>query len=223
MGKIVRIPHGVDLNLFYSKDKPNKCVFLANKGLRGWEDRGGIQYLLKAYLEEFTDEDVELIIKINPAYGVINLQELIDKYVDKKLKYPKLTVNDQLVRYEDLVKFYNKGTVFVSPTRAEAFNIPCAESSACGLMSLTTGFGGQTDFIRDGENGLYIDYDITPVTWDLMYESCSWATPKMDDLKKKLRWCYENPDKVKQMGNNAQRIIRDFTWDKTAEKIISLK
>ena len=32
-------------------------------------DRGGVQFALKAYLEEFSkDDDVELRLKINPAY-----------------------------------------------------------------------------------------------------------------------------------------------------------
>ncbi len=34
-------------------------------------DRGGVQYTIEAFLNEFTDKDsVVLLIKINPSYGV---------------------------------------------------------------------------------------------------------------------------------------------------------
>lgn len=221
-GKIKVIPHGVDLNLFYPTEKPNKCVFIANKGLRGIEDRGGIQYLLKAYLEEFADEEVELLIKINPAYGLINLQELIDKMVEKKAKYPKLTINDQLLKYEDLAKFYNKGTVFVSPTRAEAFNIPIMEAFACGLPCITTNFGGQTDYVNN-ENGWIIGGEMTEVKWDLMYEGINWLTPNYQELRKMLRWCFEHNEDVNKKGQKALETARQYTWDKSAEKIKELQ
>jgi len=48
--KLKIVPHGVDLTKFYSMEKPKRYdVFLANKGFRNLEDRGGIQYLIKAF------------------------------------------------------------------------------------------------------------------------------------------------------------------------------
>jgi hypothetical protein len=85
--KIKIIPHGVDINLFYPKEKPNKTIFIANKGLRGPEDRGGLQYLLKAYLEEFSEADqTELIMRINPIYGLIDIDKLIGEMVKPENK-----------------------------------------------------------------------------------------------------------------------------------------
>jgi glycosyltransferase involved in cell wall biosynthesis len=219
--KIKIIPHGVDLNLFYPKEKPIKCVFVANKGLRGPEDRGGIQYLLKAYLEEFTDEDVELIVKINPAYGLIDINQLIDQMGVKMKKFPKITINNQMMKYSDLVKLYNMGTVFVSPTRSDAFNIPCLEAMACGLPVITTNFGGQTDFVNEG-NGWLIGGELTEVKWDLMYESISWLTPSIKELKERLRYCYEHPEEIIIKGKKALEISKEWTWDLSAKKIISL-
>lgn len=214
------IPHGVDLNLFYPTSKPEKCTFIANKGLRGPEDRGGIQYLIKAYLEEFNDEDVELIIKINPAYGIIDISKLIDLIVDKKAKYPKITIIDQLLDYKELVKLYNKANVFVSPTRAEAFNIPCLEAMACGLPVITTNFGGQTDFVNDS-NGWLINGELTEVKWDLMYEGIKWLTPDLNQLKKNLREIYENKSWLNKIDSSIET-AKQFTWENSAKQLISL-
>jgi len=124
--------------------------------------------------------------------------------------------------YKELNDFYNNGDVYVSPTRAEAFNIPIAEASACGIPSIVTGYGGQCDIVKDGINGLYIDYKLEPVTFDINYEGVEWATPNIEDLRKKLRWAYENQDRVKEMGHKAKEMIQDFTWDNSAKLLLEL-
>ena len=50
------------------KEENDKLIFIANKGWsQGIHDRGGMQWLIKAFSEEFTkDDNVELRLKINP-------------------------------------------------------------------------------------------------------------------------------------------------------------
>jgi len=196
-------------------------IFLANKGLRNLEDRGGVQYLIRAYLEEFTeDENVELILKINPAYGVPNLLQM---FPELKEAGPKITFIPEEYTIDQLRELYNQCDVFVSPTRAEAFNLPVAESAACGKMCITTGFGGQVDMIEDKKNGFLIDYKLVPVEHELEYEGCFWAVPDYEHLKKLLRYTFDNREIVKSMGKNALENIRKFSWKSTAEQIYSLK
>lgn len=55
---------------------------------------------------------------------------------------------------EDLFLLYREHDVFIFPSRIiEGFGIVCAEAMACGLPVLATDTGGQTDLVRDGENG----------------------------------------------------------------------
>ena len=225
INKIKVIHHGVDLDLFYSKDKPTDVFrFMVNKGWRNNEDRGGTQYCIQAFLEEFTSKDnVELLLKINPAYGIPNVQQLIEELKPKdKTDFPKIVINQDNIQYDKLVDLYNQANVFVMSTRAESFGIPGAESSECNLMQLATGYGGQCDYIKDGENGLLIDYKLGEVQHEILYENCKWAIPDINDLRKKMRWCYENQDEVKEMGKKAGEMIKDYTWDKTAQRIVSL-
>jgi len=217
--KIKIISHGVDLGLFYKKEVPKeKFTFILNKGWRNNEDRGGSMYGVQAYLEEFTSEDnVELIVKINPAYGIPNINALINELKPKdKTDFGMVNVNTDSLHYNVMVDLYNKGDVFLMPTRAESFGLPGVESMACGVPVLATGYGGQIEYIKDKENGLLIDYDMTEVVHEIQYENIRWATPKIEDLRKKMRWCYENQDKVKKLGLNALESSKDWTWDKTA-------
>ncbi len=220
--KIKVMPHGVDTSLFFPKEKPKKCVFVANKGFRNLEDRGGIQYLIKAYFEEFTDKDmVELLIKINPAYGIPNLQEMINKLSPRKENLPLINIDIQSYPYNKLIELYNRGTIFVSPTRAEAYNLPCIEAMACGLPVITTTFGGQTDYCSQ-ETGWMINGKFEEVKHELMYEGIKWLTPDIKQLREALRQAYNDPETVKRLGKTALQTARLNSWDNTAKKIVDL-
>jgi len=116
---------------------------------------------------------------------------------------------------------YNQGDVFVSPTMGDAFNIPCLEALACGLPVITTNFGGQVDYVND-KNGWLIDYDLVPVTWDINYESNQWAKPNIGMLRKTLRFCYENRDKVIAKKEEARKTAELCTWDRSAQMLLDV-
>lgn len=217
--KIKIIPHGVNPDLFFSKEKPKKCTFIANKGFRNLEDRGGIQYLIKAYLEEFNETDnVELILKINPTYGIVDLNQAIKQLTNKTGKTATIKIDVNAYDYKKMAQLYNQGNVFVSTTRAEAYNLPCIEAMICGLPVLTTNFGGQTDYV-DNDNGWIIGGEIKPVEHEVAYEGISWLEPSIEELRAKLRHIYENPEEVENKSIRAMETAIHHTWYDTAELI----
>lgn len=221
--KIKIVYHGVDLNLFFPN--PNKQIekftFIVNKGFRNLEDRGGTQYAVKAFLEEFrANEPVEMVVKINPAYGIPNLQEAFKDFKSEDTATVKFITD--LVPYNKMQEIYNLGHVFVSATRGEAFNLPCIEAQACGLPVLTTNFGGQEEYIIDGKNGKIIGGELKEVEHELMYEGIKWLTPSIEELRKQMRWFYENKNNLDDMKTNSLNTAKAYSWDKIAEYIVSL-
>ena len=232
--KIKIIPHGVDLNKFYPKEKPKIFTFVCNKGFRNVEDRGGIQYAIRAYFEEFTKTDnVEMQIKINPVYGMPDIVKIVNE-----LKVNEdnaiLKINTSQLPYDDLVNLYNSGHVFVAPTRAEAFNMPCIEAMACGLPVITTNFGGQSEYVND-ENGWIINGELKEVEHELEYEGIKWLTPSIKELRKAMREAYfsysnlDNPNHVtikkKDYPSKVDLsliVAREWTWDNSAKKLLDL-
>ena len=241
------IPHGCDRSIFHSQQtKPttlnldsighqsNKIdrsmdktadtfKFICNKGWRGtnW-DRGGVQYVVKAFAEEFNkDEKVELIIKLNPAY--INPQTI--QQAMQQLNLPKefalIHINCDLIPFDKLPDLYRQADCFVCATRAEAFNLPGMEAMSCGLPTIQTSFGGQTDYMTK-ENSYFVDYKLEEVKEDLMYEGIQWATPDINDLRKMLRQIFQDQDTVKKKGIFAEKDSKNWTWDITATKIMSI-
>ena len=220
--KIKLVPHGVDTNLFYPKEKPKRLTFLCVKGFRNLEDRGGMQYCLKAYLEEFTDkEDVELKLLINPAYGIPNLDQMIRALTNKKNNLPSLIIDTNAYKYEDMVNIYNSANVLIMPSRAEAYGLPGIEAMACGLPVTTTNFGGQTDYVNS-DNGWLVGGELIEVKHEIQYEGIKWLTPDIIELRKILREIYENPEKARQKGCNGLKTALLNTWGESANKLMKL-
>jgi glycosyltransferase involved in cell wall biosynthesis len=200
-------------------------VYVACKGFRGLNDRGGIQYLLEAYLSEFSSKDnVLLLIKINPAYGILNLDEIINQLKPKDKndeELPKIIFDTSTYNYNQMIDFYNKGDVFVSPTRAEAYNLPLIEAMACGLPVITTTFGGQTDYCNE-ENSWLVGGLLFEVKHEIQYEGIRWLTPDLEDLKKAMRKSFSNSEETKQKGQNALETAKQNTWDIQVKKFLEL-
>jgi glycosyltransferase involved in cell wall biosynthesis len=221
--KIEVIPHGVDHALFKPlHTKHDKFTFLINKGFRNLQDRGGTQYALKSYIDEFTNkDDVKLILKINTAYGVPDILNIIKEMGGDRTDLPEIAIDTNNYEYKNLNGLYNEADVFVATTRAEGFNLPCIEAMSCGLPVITTNFGGQTDFVNE-DNGFLIGYDLEEIKHEVQYEGCSWATPKIDEIRRVMRECYNHPDYVRAKGEIALETSQNYSWEKTANEFIKL-
>jgi len=216
--KLRIVPHGVDFSLFFAKEKPTAFTFLCNKGYRNIYDRGGIQYVVQAFAEEFEKDECRLLLKINPAYNSspLPLHELHMKFCSGRTD---ILVAPDNIPFSDMINVYNGCHVFVSATRAEAFNIPCVEAMACGLPVVTTNFGGQTDFV-DSSFGYLVDYNLTEIKHELMYEGIKWATPDIKDLRKGMRQMFElwknnkyDFDKLSLLAIEKSKL---YTWESSA-------
>ncbi len=222
--KIKIIPHGTNPDLFYPKQiEKERFTFVLNKGWRNLEDRGGTQYAVKAYLEEFTSKDnTELIVKINPAYGIPNIQQLINEIKPKdKTDFGIVNINTDNIPYNIMVDLYNKGDVFLMPTRAESFGLPGIESMACGVPVITTEFGGQTDYANK-DNSWIIGGELTEIVHEVQYEGTKWLTPSVSELRKAMREAYENKELLKEKGIKSLETSKLWTWDSTAKKVAEL-
>jgi len=224
--KIHLIPHGVDTKIFTPKEKPKDqpYTFVANKGwCSGINDRGGVQYLLKAYSEEFKkDEKVVLMLKINPSYNAPNwnIQEELNKLELPEDRAP-IAINTAGIDKIALPNIYI-GDCFVSPTRCEGFSLPCSESAASELPVITTNYGGQCDFI-DEEIGWLISYDMEEVTFDMAYEGIRWSTPDITHLRKLMRYAFDHPDECKEKGKKGrEKMVNGWTWKHTVDKLLKV-
>lgn len=225
--KIKLVPHGFDPNIFkpISKEKQPPFTFLVNKGFRNELDRGGVQHALKAFIQEFNKGEAKLFLKLNPAYVMApeQLNQIITKYIQEAKKTPD-QIGEIAFTYDNMPQnilndLYNSVDVLLNPTEAEAFSLPCIESMACQVPVITTGFGGQTDFINES-NGCLVNYQMHEIKHELIYEGINWAKPDIQGLRTAMRWMQTIKEGRETKAKKAYEDSKNWTWDNSALKAI---
>lgn len=168
-------------------------------------------------------EDKKTIIsyigRIIPEKGIVNL---LDVYEDLKEKYDnielivagdgsileKLKKNYKNVNflgkidYKEVMKLCAKTDIFVHPSMyPEGLPTSILEAGIMKTAVIATDRGGTKEIINNNKIGLIIEEN-------------------KSDLKNKLIYLIENPDKVAELKENIHnRIIKNFTWEQTAKSV----
>lgn len=190
-------------------------------------DRKAPELLLKAYIEEFgNDEKVGLFVQSasllhSLQMSNIDVNEWFNSFVPGKDR-PDIFVTPNMMPDEIFPNVINNFDVFVLPTRAEGFGLPMLEAHACGKPVITTGYGGVLDFVND-ENGWLIDYDLENIPLQYLpyyknYIGGEWANPSVAHLRKLMRYVFEHPEEVKEKGKKAVESAQRFSMDIVGQK-----
>lgn len=226
------IPHGIDLKLFNPSVEPldnfksDEFTFMYVGGWsQGEKDRKGLDLLLRAFSEEFAEyEKVKLIVKINmtycpPGWNLSNEIAKLNLPEDRK----KITFITNQMPYDAMPKLYKCADCLVIPTKAEGFCFPILEAMAVGVPSITTYFGGQSDFVNNS-NGIVISKGemIDATDENYFYEETKWFKCDIEELRKQLRYAFTHPDEMKHKGKIGLKTASKYTWEASAKKVKSI-
>jgi glycosyltransferase involved in cell wall biosynthesis len=94
---------------------------------------------------------------------------------------------------EAMREFYQSLHVYVCASRSEGTPNPCLEAAACGLPVVSTPVGNMPEFIRDGDNGLFVTRDV-------------------DEIAARLRLLRDDPELRERMGRAARATAEAWDW-----------
>lgn len=131
-------------------------VVLLNVGTHHWNK--GLDVLIKAFaLARLKNRRLKLVLKDQQStYGMSS-----ESYVFQTLRDLKLTDDDLVsaihvisghLNLRQLNTLYNIADAYVTPYRAEGFNLPALEAQACGTPVIATRGGATDDFLRPEGN-----------------------------------------------------------------------
>jgi len=183
----------------------------------------GIDLLLAAFARVIlVYPDVRLILKgVDSLFDSGNIvRGLLDalptgtrQAVTSRLLYVGETLSAQ--RIADL---YSVADSYVSPYRAEGFNLPVLEAAACGVPVICTG-GGPTDEFIDPLSSGRIRSRIEVVQMDESHVGEA-LVPDLDDLVHLMQQAIRHRDQVPEMGLHAASHARgNFTWELVTDRL----
>jgi glycosyltransferase involved in cell wall biosynthesis len=174
------------------------------------QERKNFKSMFKSYLTEFNVSDnVVFVIKSYDGGEVHKtIQELVE-YVSNVLERPKEVLPKYLYIYEDtdpniLPCYYAAADVLVQCSRAEGFGKPIVEAMALGIPSISVLWSGPKDFCTE-KNSFPVPYTLVKSSYHVQSKKVEslWADTKIEDIRKVMRYCFENPSEVKARGRQA--------------------
>jgi glycosyltransferase involved in cell wall biosynthesis len=206
-----------------------------------WSPRKNLEQTINGFLEEFSKEEVGLVLKINTANDSImdrehttkRLKILLSNYPDRKCS---VTFLHGHLKDEQMYNLFNhpKIKAIVSTTHGEGYGLPLMEAAANGLPVIATDWSGHTDFLyikKDDEKKRMfgkIDYELKPIAQEHVWQGVleagtSWAYPKTSSYKEKLRDCFKDYGRYLSTAKKLSPWIKDnFSEDKLFNKFATL-
>jgi glycosyltransferase involved in cell wall biosynthesis len=215
------VPHYAELEPIREEQHRASFRFLL---VFAWNGPGGAhkdpRTLIQAYLEAFRDSrDVELVLKC-PAPELAALVEEL-----QATDLPRITIiRDELSR-DGMSALYASCDCYVSPHHAEGIGLPLLEAMAIGLPCIATGYGGNVDFMSDG-NSFLLEYDLIPgyqlgPGYAVGTGSSKWAQASREQLQVYMKYVANNPHAAHVLGLRGQEhIAKNFTSKKTATAVL---
>ena len=90
--------------------------------------------------------------------------------------------------------------VLVFPSYCDGFALVLLEALASGMPIISTEATAAPDLIEEGVEGFLIQ------------------SGDLDALRQAMKFCADNPDKIKVMGEAARRCAERFSWDSYGDR-----
>lgn len=187
-----------------------------------WTDRKNPLGLLDAYWREFQDpeEKVGLLIKTYFRNFTLQSKRMIRDQIERAKKRSGLDYFPPVFLYMDLMdrkhigRFHKTGDTFISAHRGEGWGIPQVEAMLAGKPIITTGYGGVSEYLTDGQDALVIPFKMIPLSGMVhssqWYSSDQqWADPDPVILREHMRYSYQVPGEMAQIAQAGNKLVHD--------------
>ena len=227
-------PTGIDVELEYDFN------FLT---VAQWGPRKNLISTVRWFVEEFIDQEVGLVVKMNMANDSLmdrmrsqkQLESLLASYSERKCKVYLL---HGTLEEGEMSSLYNHDKIkaIFSLTHGEGFGLPLFEAACNGMPIICPLWSGQADFLyapvkEKGSKKMKtkalcakVDYALHPVQQEAVWEGVIqpdslWCYPEQGSAKMRLREVYKNYARFVSQAKKLQKHIhKEFSKEKQYEK-----
>jgi glycosyltransferase involved in cell wall biosynthesis len=204
-----------------------------------WGPRKNLENTIKWFVEEFQNDNVGLVCKINIANNSMidrkfcesKVQSILNNFPNKKCKVYLLHGDMNNDEVHNLY-IHPKIKAIVNFGHGEGFGLPLFEAAYCGLPVITHDYSGQKDFLYmnlDGKEKKMFSCvahemkKIQPeVVWNgVLHPESQWAFVKPISAKIAMRECYKDHGRFKGQAKKLKAYLEEnFSMQKIDEKFI---
>ena len=229
--QVVVVPHGVDLNTFslISQEEKKK---IRNKYKIKYDDfvltnisamtvNKGVEVLIAAYgMLKKKHKNLKLILKDQSNLYEWKVDFPMKKVFDSEFNQKNKIFNDEMYKdiivisenldFDQLRDIYSITDCYVSPYKAEGFNLTPLEAAACGTQIVVTD-GGSTDDYFDDCMGFKIESKEKNLNNNIF------LSPKIDSLIDILNSIINKTDDKKEI--RSKLVHKNFSWESVVKKL----
>ena len=229
--QVVVVPHGVDLNTFnlISQEEKKK---IRNKYKIKYDDfvltnisamtvNKGVEVLIAAYgMLKKKHKNLKLILKDQSNLYEWKVDFPMKKVFESEFNQKNKIFNDEMYKdiivisenldFDQLRDIYSITDCYVSPYKAEGFNLTPLEAAACGTQIVVTD-GGSTDDYFDDCMGFKIESKEKNLNNNIF------LSPKIDSLIDILNSIINKTDYKKEIRSKLVR--KNFSWESVVKKL----
>jgi len=230
--KLDVVPELVDVNhfdpsvhspLLEMSENPDVFNFLT---ILKWEPRKAWDVLLRAYFDEFREQEREKVCLYIVSRLDEQAKEKYNKFLDEYKKYaginntsllPAVKLLNTMLPYTKLPSLYKSANCFVLASHGEGWGLPLTEAMAMGLPTIGTNWSGTTGFMNN-QNSFLVDVaGMEPATT----EGHHWATPNPTVLRQHMRTVFEQGEDVSARAERARvDIIANFSLEAVGDLVL---
>jgi len=230
---------GVDPEMFYPvEQRKNDNLFIIFSGGK-FELRKGQDLVIKAF--EILHKKYLNMILVNAWYNywpevmkTMSFSKHIKfefkgntwhEYIGNLLTINNVDVNRVFILPitpgNKLRELYSKTDIGFFPNRCEGgTNLVLMEYMACGKPVIASYNSGHKDILNENNSIMLKDMKKFTLSADKKLIA-DWEEPSLDEIIEKIEYAYHNQDKIKLIGNNAGEFMKNYTWEKTADNLLS--
>ena len=170
--------------------------------------------MVKTYFSHAEDGDKYIQDRIT------EIRNKVGKDLKNKAQ-PRILLLLDMLKPDELPKFYNSIDCYVSPSKGEGWGLPMSEAMACELPVIATGWGGNMEFMTK-ENSYLLPYTLenvkeTDTKHHPYFKDQKWAEIKMEDLIAQFQSVFYNQNEAKRIGKKAREDVKKFSWETAGE------
>lgn len=230
--RLVVIPHGINIDEYKQTTTINlptnkKFKILANIAQNHL--RKNIPGLLEAYGKAFTNkDDVSLILKCKDKPVVapfeISVKNCLNDFYKKFPQHAEIKLFTEFI--DDISALYRSVDAVFTMSFCECFYFPALEGLASGKINISPNYGGQLDFLNDSNSLLVSGKEVRANPKSMYWASNNnaiWFEPSTDDAAEKLKFAYENYEKLNgDIDKQRSDVYVKYGWKNISSQFLNL-